>query len=379
MNERTIRILEFEKIIAKVQNFAGSAYGKELAGNLRPSRDLVQIREAQQITSEAVRLLTENDRIPLGGIFDIREAIKRAAIGGVLAPRELLEVGSTIRASRLMKEFLLQQQEKVAYLTDWGQRLGSYPALERELEHCIGDNGEVLDGASAKLHTLRSQIKTVQNRVREKLDSMVRNSENAKYLQDLIVTMRNERYVIPVKQEFRALFPGIVHDQSSSGATLFIEPMAVVELNNQLAQIEAQETEEVNRILAELSGKVQAIKETLQVSVTILARLDLAFAKGRYSLEIGATEPELNHTGLVELHNARHPLIPGKVVPISLVLGKDFDTLVITGPNTGGKTVTLKTVGLLTLMAQSGLHIPAASGSQIAVFQEVFCDIGDEQ
>lgn len=379
MNERTIRVLEFEKIIAKVQNFAGSAFGKELAAKLRPVKDLVQIREAQQITSEAVRLLTENDRIPLGGIFDIREAIKRAAIGGVLSPRELLDVASTIRASRLMKEFLIQQREKVNYLADWGQRLGSYPALERELERCINENGEVSDDASAKLRALRSQIKTVQNRVREKLDSLVRNSENAKYLQDLIVTMRNDRYVIPVKQEFRALFPGIVHDQSSSGATLFIEPIAVVELNNQLAQIEAQEAEEVNRILAELSGKIQEIKETLQVSVTILARLDLAFAKGRYSLEIGATEPELNAMGLVELRNARHPLIPGKVVPISLVLGKDYDTLVITGPNTGGKTVTLKTVGLLTLMAQAGLHIPAASGSQIAVFQEVFCDIGDEQ
>ncbi|HEY8463238.1 MAG TPA: endonuclease MutS2 [Bacillota bacterium] len=379
MNERTLRVLEFPKIIAKVQDFTSSGYGKELAGQLVPLTDPVQIREAQQITSEAVRLLTENDNIPLGGIFDIRKTLKRVAIGGTLSPRELLEVGATLRAARLMKEFLWQQRDQVTLLSDWGRQLGSYPTLERELARCIGEQGEVLDGASAKLHTLRSRMLTYQNRIREKLNSIVHDSENVKYLQDLIVTLRKERYVIPVKQEYRSLFPGIVHDQSSSGATLFIEPMAVVELNNQLTLLESQEEEEVNRILAELSSKIRAVYDTLQISLTVLARLDLAFAKGRYSLELSATEPELNTFGYIKLHQARHPLISGKVVPISLELGKNYDTLVITGPNTGGKTVTLKTVGLLTLMAQSGLHIPASSGSQIAIFKEVFCDIGDEQ
>jgi DNA mismatch repair protein MutS2 len=379
VNERTLRILEFDKIIAKVADFSSSAYGKEQALQLQPFTELALVKEAQQITSEAVRLYTENDRIPLGGIFEIREAVKRAAIGGVLAPAELLAIGSTIRASRLMKDFLAQQTASVGLLNEWGRNLVSLPALERELERCFGPNGEVLDGASPKLHSLRSRIKTYQNRVREKLDSIVHNSDNSKYLQDLLVTVRNDRYVIPVKQEFRALFPGIVHDRSASGATVFIEPMAVVELNNQLAMVESEEGEEVNRILAELSGKVQAVKDNLQISVTILARLDLAFAKARYSLATGGTEPELNTAGIVKLRNARHPLITGKVIPISLELGGTFDTLVITGPNTGGKTVTLKTVGLLTLMAQTGLQIPASSGSNLALFKEVLCDIGDEQ
>jgi DNA mismatch repair protein MutS2 len=379
LNERTLRILEFDKIIAKVEALATSNYGKELVGELIPLTDPVLIREAQQITSEMVRLLEENDRIPLGGIFDIRDSIKRAAIGSVLSPHELLEVASTLRASRLMKDYLAGQTGAAANLSEWGGRLGSFPMIERELERCIGPNGEVLDGASAKLHQLRSQMKVIQNRVREKLDSLVHNSDNSKYLQDLIVTVRNDRYVIPVKQEYRSFFPGIVHDHSASGATLFIEPMAVVELNNQLATVESQEAEEANRILAELTGKIQGIKETVSVSVNILARVDLAYAKARYSLEIHGSEPELNTDSIVELRSARHPLIPGKVIPTSLTLGKDYDTLVITGPNTGGKTVTLKTVGLLTLMAQSGLHIPANSGSKIAVFNEIFCDIGDEQ
>jgi DNA mismatch repair protein MutS2 len=379
VNERTLRILEFDKIIAKVEALATSRYGKELVRKLEPFLTLSQVKEAQRITAEAVRLSTENDRIPLGGIFDIREAVKRAAIGGVLAPAELLEVAATIRASRLMREFLAGQTDQDALIVEWGRNLSAFPALEREMERCVGPNGEVLDGASPKLHLLRSQIKTYQNRVREKLDSIVHNSDNAKYLQDLLVTMRNGRYVIPVKQEFRARFPGIVHDHSASGATIFVEPMVIVELNNQLALVESQETEEIGRILAELSGKVQAIKDSLQMTVNILARLDLAFAKARYSLENAATEPELNTEGVVSLQSARHPMITGKAVPISLELGQSFDTLVITGPNTGGKTVTLKTVGLLTLMAQAGLHIPAASGSRIALFNEILCDIGDEQ
>jgi DNA mismatch repair protein MutS2 len=379
VNERTLRILEFDKIIAKVADFTSSAYGKELALQLQPFTELAIVKEAQQITGEAVRLYTENDRVPLGGIFDIREAVKRAAIGGVLGPEELLAIGSTIRASRLMKDFLAQQTVSAGLLSEWGRNLASFPLLERELERCFGPNGEVLDSASPKLHSLRSRIKTYQNRVREKLDSIVHNSDNSKYLQELLVTVRNDRYVIPVKQEFRALFSGIVHDRSASGATVFVEPMAVVELNNQLAMVESEESEEVNRILAELSGKVQAVKDSLQISVTILARLDLAFAKARYSMATGGTEPELNTVGITKLRNARHPLLIGKVIPISLELGGTFDTLVITGPNTGGKTVTLKTVGLLTLMAQTGLQIPASSGSSLALFKEVLCDLGDEQ
>lgn len=379
MNERTLRVLEFDKILQKIENYAGSARGKELVRELKPSTDFSWIKDALQETTEAVRLLVEGERIPLGGIFDIRSSVKRAALGGILAPAELLEIGSTMRASRLMREYIGSHQESVEILADWGLRLGSFGWIERELERCIGPEGEILDSASPKLHSLRSQMKVLQNRVRDKLDSMIHSSENSKYLQDLIVTVRNDRYVIPVKQEYRSLFPGIVHDQSASGATLFIEPMAVVELNNQLRIVEAGEADEIQRILGEFSEKIKSISNELLTSTDILARFDLVFAKGRYSLDIQGVEAELNQDGILEIYKGRHPLLTGKVVPITVTLGNDYDTLVITGPNTGGKTVTLKTVGLLTLMAQSGLHIPASSGSKIAVFNEVFCDIGDEQ
>jgi len=379
LNERTLRVLEFDKVIQRLAEHASSARGKELVRELRPSSDIAWIKENIQVTTEAVRLLTEGERVPLGGIFDIRAAVKRAMLNGILASPELLEIASTMRASRLMREYIGERREKTAILADWGMRLAGYPRLEREIETCFGPEGEVLDEASPKLHSLRSKMKVIQNRVRDKLDSMVHSADNSKYLQDPIVTVRNERYVIPVKQEYRSLFPGIVHDQSASGATLFIEPLAVVELNNQLRMVEAEEAEEVRRILSELSGKVKEIGANLMTATDILARLDLAFAKGYYSLEIRGTEPELDTENLLELREARHPLLTGKVTPISVTLGKQYNTLVITGPNTGGKTVTLKTVGLLTLMAQAGMHLPALSGSRVAVFREVFCDIGDEQ
>ncbi len=379
MFDRAIKTLEFNKIISKVMDYAATVMGKELVRELRPLADLTAIREAQQITSETVQLLVDSDRVPLGGIFDIRDSLKKASIGGTLAVQELLEIGSTLRGSRLMREFLTGTDNSLIILPEWGGRLAVFPGLERELERCLSPEGEVLDSASPKLRSLRSQIKVNQSRVREKLDSMVKSAENSKYLQEAIVSLRNDRYVIPVKQEYRSLFQGIVHDQSSSGATLFIEPMAVVELNNQLRIIEAEAAQEVGRILKELSGKVKEIAEQLKTALNILTRLDLAFAKGRYSLTVHGTEPLLNSGGGVQLYNAKHPLLTGKVVPITVTLGQDYHTMVITGPNTGGKTVTLKTVGLLTLMAQSGLHIPVDSGSKIGVFNKVFCDIGDEQ
>jgi DNA mismatch repair protein MutS2 len=377
--ERAIKTLEYHKIIAKVQEYAATTMGKEKVRELSPLTSLSEIGEAQQITSEAVRLLIDSERAPLGGIFDIRISLKKASIGGTLSVQELLEVGSTLRGSRLMREYLIGTGMDLRILPEWGGRLAVFPGLERELERCLSPDGEVLDSASSKLRSLRSQSKVYQNRVRDKLDAIVKSSENSKYLQDTIVSLRNDRYVIPVKQEYRSFFPGIVHDQSSSGATLFIEPLAIVELNNQLRIIEAEAVEEVNRILKELSGKVKEIADQLSTALIILARLDLAFAKGRYSLQIHGVEPLLNSGGEIQLYNAKHPLLTGKVVPITVSLGEKYHTMVITGPNTGGKTVTLKTIGLLTLMAQSGLHIPADSGSKIAVFNKVFCDIGDEQ
>jgi DNA mismatch repair protein MutS2 len=385
LNERTLRILEFLKIIDKVESLASTGPGKELVLDIKPLCDPDAIKEAQQVTTEAVKILTESDRVPFGGIFDIRDAVKKASLEGTLNPQELLEIASTLRASRLMREFLIAKRDSLTgvgnspIIPDWGERLGSFPGIERELEHCVSPDGEVLDSASPKLHSLRSQIKVIQNRIRDKMDSIIRSSENTKYLQDMIVTVRNERYCIPVKQEHRSLFPGIAHDQSASGATLFIEPLAVVELNNQLKIIESQEQEEINRILRQLSGRIKEISAPLLTSISILGRLDHAFAKGKYSLTVRGVEPELNQSNLIKLFNARHPLLTGNVIPISVTLGEGFDTLVITGPNTGGKTVTLKTIGLLTLMAQSGLHIPADLGSTVAPFTEIFCDIGDEQ
>ena len=379
MRERTLKVLEYKKIINKVSEYVGSALGKAKLAELEPLTDPGLIREAQQVTTEAVRILAEGEPVPMGGVFDIRLSLKRVALNGILAVSEFLELGATMRASRLMKDFLDLELDGLEFLPEWGGRLGSFPALEREIERCFNFDGEVLDSASPKLHSIRSQIKTYQNRVREKLEGIIRSGENSKYLQELLVTMRNDRYVIPVKQEYRSLFPGIVHDQSGSGATLFIEPASVVELNNQLRICEAQEVEEIERILSELSGKIKGIADYLQISVEILARLDLAFAKARYSQMIHGVEPVFNREGIVNLYQARHPLLTGKVIPVSVALGKNYDTLVITGPNTGGKTVTLKTVGLLALMAQSGLHIPADSGSELPIFEEIFCDIGDEQ
>jgi DNA mismatch repair protein MutS2 len=379
MNERTLRILEFPKIIERLAELTTSGCGRELALELAPLSDPALVREALQITSEAVKVLTISDRIPLGGFHDIRAALHKAAAGGTLGPEQLLEIASTARAARLMREFILEHQEGLEVLPEWAGRLAVFPVLEREIERAVGPGGEVLDGASSKLHSLRSQQKVAQNRIREKLDSLIHSGENAKYLQETIITLRSDRYVIPVRQEYRQFFPGIVHDHSSSGATLFIEPMAVVELSNKLRELAADEREEIERILRELSGRVREAASSLEVTVAIMARLDLAFAKGRYSLAIRGMEPELNSDGFIRLYLARHPLLPGKVVPIDVVLGQKFDTLVITGPNTGGKTVTLKTIGLLTLMAHAGLHIPAEMGSSIALFEQVFCDIGDEQ
>lgn len=386
MNQRTLRILEFHKIIEQVASLAGTSLGKELVRTIAPLTDLSAIKEAQQVTTETVKILKETERIPLGGIFDIRNAMKKAALSGILNPNELLEAASTLRASRLMREFLVGKWDSLSagstiqvIIPKWGEQLCSFPAIERELDRCIGPNGDVLDSASPKLHSLRSQLKLIQNRIRDKMDSIIHSSESSKYLQDQIVTVRNERYCIPVKQEHRSLFPGIVHDQSASGATVFIEPLAVVELNNQLRMVESDEADEIQRILIDLSGRFKEISTPVLTSINILGRLDAAFAKGRYSLTVQGVEPELNQADIIHLVNARHPLLSGNVVPITVTLGKEFDTLVITGPNTGGKTVSLKTIGLLTLMAQSGLHVPAELGTTITLFTEVFCDIGDEQ
>ncbi|NLM38101.1 MAG: endonuclease MutS2 [Firmicutes bacterium] len=381
MNERTYRVLEFEKILTRLSTYASSPLGKELALKLRPSCQPDEIRTWQAETTEACRLFQSGEKVPLGGIHDLQAALKKAGLGGVLSPEELTAVGDTCRAARLLKAFFRgEKAEQAPTLAVLAAGLTAFPDLEREIEQAIEpEEGRVKDQASPLLSRLRAQIRTFQNRIRDKLEALVQGNETRKYLQEALITVRNGRYVIPVKQEYRQAIPGIVHDQSASGATLFIEPMAVVEINNQLRQVEAEEEQEVARILAALSALVGEVATPARANLALLARLDLAFAKARYSQALGGTEPVINNEGYLRLLGARHPLLEGKVVPIDLELGRSFHTLVITGPNTGGKTVSLKTTGLLTLMAQSGLHLPAASGSEVGVFTGIYCDIGDEQ
>lgn len=379
MNEKTFRVLEFEKILTRLSTYASSSLGKELALALRPALNAAEIKEGQAETTEALFLLQSGERIPLGGIHDLRAAIKKAGLGGVLSPEELAAVRETCRAARLFREFFRGEKEETApTLAALAAGLTAFPAVEEAIERAVTPEGEVKDSASPQLYRLRTQLRALQNRVRDKLEELV-HGETRKYLQEALITLRNGRYVIPVKQEYRQVLPGIVHDQSASGATLFIEPMAIVEINNQLRQVEAEEEKEVARILTVLSAQVGEVAAPALGNLKILARLDLAFAKARYSQAIGGTEPVINNQAYLRLLSARHPLLEGDVIPIDLELGRSFHTLVITGPNTGGKTVSLKTAGLLTLMAQAGLHIPAASGSEVGVFTGVYCDIGDEQ
>ena len=379
MNEQTLRVLEYDKIIEMLCRKASCSLGQRLAAELRPSTDPDWVLASLAVTTEARRAWEEAGRLPLGGLHDVASEIERARIGGVLVPEDLLRIGSTLAGGRRLREFLVERRERLPMLWEIASGLGSFRRIEDEIGRCLGPDGTVLDDASPDLRRLRNLLRTLQNRVRDKLNSLIHGGDHQKHLQEALVTVRNGRYVIPVKQEYKANFPGIVHDQSASGATVFIEPMAVVELNNQLRSAEAEEEEEVRRVLSMLSGLVGDEAAAIAVTLSALAELDLAFAKGRFSLEMGGIEPEVNDQGWLEMRGARHPLLRGKVVPIDAALGKDFDTLVITGPNTGGKTVTLKTIGLLTLMAQSGLHIPARVGSAVGVFTQVACDIGDEQ
>ncbi|PLT32336.1 endonuclease MutS2 [Bacillus sp. V5-8f] len=383
MNDKVLRTLEFDKIKEKLQFFASSAIGKEKASQLLPSPNFEEVVRWQEETDEAAKVIRLKGNVPLGGIFDIRPHAKRAQIGGMLSPQELMEIASTIRAGRILTRFfdeLNEEWHKLDMLNEYINGLVPLKELQQTITFAVGDHGEVLDSASEKLRALRNQLRTNESRVREKLETMIRSSNAQKMLSDAIITIRNDRFVIPVKQEYRSVYGGIIHDQSSSGQTLFIEPQAVVQLNNVLQETRVKEQQEIERILIELSGAVGEHTHELLENVKILAQLDFIFAKAVYAKEIKASKPQLNNEGRVKLFKAKHPLIPqDKVVPNDIYLGEEFTTIVITGPNTGGKTVTLKTIGLCTLMAQSGLQIPALDGSETAVFKSIFADIGDEQ
>ncbi len=380
MNEKAFRVLEYDKIIDMLKAQACSSMAKKMAGELLPSVSVREIREMQAETTEATTAIIRKGALPLGAFYDIEDSLYLAKKGGVLTMKQLLEVLYNLQVARGVVNFLKTDLPRLPIIMSMGEVLSIQKRLEENIDRCILSEDEMSDNASSELKSIRRAIVRQNEALRARMNQMLNSAENKTYLQDAIVTMRDGRYVIPVKQEHRARFPGIVHDQSSSGATLFIEPQAIVNLNNELRELEVAEKAEIERILAELSGNVGEHCQELLNNQKLLIKLDFIFAKGKLSVKQDAAEPTFSENGMMRIKKGRHPLIDTKkVVPISVELGGDYDTLIITGPNTGGKTVTLKTVGLLAMMAQAGLHIPASSGTEMGVFKKIYADIGDEQ
>ncbi|SMC94567.1 endonuclease MutS2 [Sporomusa malonica] len=380
MEASVLSTLEYNKIRDMLAERTGSIIGRELAESLVPVNDASQVKERLAETAEARVVMNNVPSVPLGGIRDVRATIKRAELGAILEPHELLAVASTLYAARRMKSFFTDLTVETPLLGSIAGQIIVLRNIETTVETTVTEQGLIRDDASSELSKLRREIRQAQSRVKEKLDSILRSGEYQKYFQDTLVTMRGDRYVIPIKQEFRNNFPGIVHDQSASGATLFIEPIAIVNLNNDIKQLVAAEKTEIERILTVVTGQIAKVSETIANNLAILARMDFVFAKAKLSIDMRAIEPVINQQGYVNLIQARHPLIPSEhVVPIDVHLGRHFTTLLITGPNTGGKTVTLKTVGLFALMTQAGLFVPAAPDSEMPIIGNIFADIGDEQ
>jgi len=384
LNKKTLKVLEYNKIIDLLLKKSESELGKEKIKKIRPLTNIKKIENLLRETDEALSLLIKRGNPPLYGIRDIKYELKRVEMGGVLTPGALLRISDSLRVSRGLKKYMKDNEadkgSRYPIVEGLISNLMIFKNIEDEINNAIINENEISDNASTALRNIRRQIISKNDAIKSKLNSIISSQSNKKYLQDSIVTMREGRYVIPVKQENKSSVPGLVHDISSSGATAFIEPIAVVELNNELRELEVKEREEIERILAELSNMVGEVSESIMGNQNILEDLDFIFSKGKLALDMNATKPILNSRGYINIKKARHPLLNTKeVVPIDVYLGDEFKSLIITGPNTGGKTVTLKTVGLFTLMAQSGLHIPADFNSQIGVFNQIFADIGDEQ
>ena len=380
MNERALRVLEFTKIRELLASYALSEAGKEKCLSLVPISDFKEVNKALDETEEAVVALTYLGGSPLTAFEDVSQYLTLAEKGSVLSQRALLQVAETLRASRNVRSQLVTDRENTPILTAMASLLQPLRPLENDISESILSDEEISDHASPTLFDIRRHIRGVNDRIRDKLNSMAHGAGYSKYLMESIVTVRNGRYVLPVKAECRVNVPGLVHDQSSTGATLFVEPLAVVEMGNELKEWGIKERDEINRILAAFSQQVGDNSALIARNLSILQHLDFAFAKGLLARELECVRPKMNEEGRLRFLRVRHPLIDReKVVPCTLWLGEDFTTLVITGPNTGGKTVTLKTIGLMTLMAQSGLHVPGALGTELSTFEEVYADIGDEQ
>lgn len=380
MKERTLRVLEFTKIRDRLASKAMTDMGRERCEALVPSSNMTEIQRMQAETEEATVILQYVGASPLVPFSDVRASLTLAEKGATLSPKALLEVAALMQSARAARKALDTERDNTPILKELAQRLSTLHNVEQDITNAIISEDEIADRASNELMDIRRHLRGANERIKEKLNQMIRSSAFQKYLQDPIVTMRNDRYCLPVKAEYRGSVPGLVHDQSSTGATLFIEPMAAVEMGNELKTWAAKEKQEIERILSALSAEIAPYADQLRETVETLAELDYIFAKGMLSREMNAVSPKLNQNGYINIIRGRHPLIDReKVVPSNLWMGKDFTSLIITGPNTGGKTVTLKTVGLLTLMAQAGLQVPADLGTELAVFGQVFADIGDEQ
>lgn len=379
MNEKSLKKLEYDKIIGFLMNECSSPLGKEKAEQLVPHREKVIVEGWQKETTEARNALIYLPNFGMGPVKDIRDSVALAKKNGILDGAHLRDIMITSRSGKRLKTTLGQTKEDYPIIKGLANRIVFINSLETAIEEAIGEDGEVLDSASVELADIRRKMRRTNDRIREKLDNLLRNSNTSQYLQENIITIRNDRYVVPVKQEYRNQVPGLVHDQSSSGATLFIEPMSVLDLNNDLRKLHGEEEVEVHRILTRLSGLVGANAAELKANLEIITELDFIFAKGKLSLKMNGFEPILNEEGIIHLKKARHPLLGEKAVPIDLEMSPELNGIIITGPNTGGKTVSLKIAGLFILMAQAGLHLPTSDRSEVGVFRGVYADIGDEQ
>lgn len=380
MNKKGLKVLEYNKITELLSSQAGSEMAKEKLKALIPSDNAAEIREGLAETSEAVSVIVRKGSLPVGQIYDIENAMYLARKGGSLTMRQLLQVLYNLKVASNVVTFLKSDLPPLPIINGMAEVIVTFPRLAERIDRCILSEDEMADSASPELRNIRRDIVRQNDAIRNRLNNILNSSTSRAYLQDAIVTMRDGRYVVPVKAENRAKVPGIVHDQSGSGATLFVEPQVIVELNNKLRELELAEKAEIERILAELSSNVAEHFHDIMNNQKLLIDLDVIFAKGKLSCMMQGEEPDIDEYGYLDLRQARHPLIdPKKVVPINVSIGKEYNTLVITGPNTGGKTVTLKTIGLLAMMCQSGLHIPAAGTSRMPVYHDIFADIGDEQ
>ncbi len=382
MDERACKVLEYDKVIEMLKRYAGSELGRARCADLKPQTDVKEIHRMQEETRDALARIYKKGSLSFYGLPDIRGALKLLEVGSSLLAVELLKISSVLTATQRVKSYggKISEEQEADSLSERFELLEPLQTLNNEIQRCILSEEEIADDASPGLKSVRRQMKIINDKIRDQLNTIVNSQDSKTMLQDSIITMRNGRYCLPVKQEYKGQFAGLIHDQSSKGSTIFMEPASVVKLNNELSELFLKEAKEIEKILAELSAQAAMHTENLVYNTETLTELDFIFARASLAKAMKASEPLFNDRGYINIKKGRHPLIDSHtVVPIDIFLGDEFTLLVVTGPNTGGKTVTLKTVGLFTLMGQAGLHIPAFDGSELAVFENVFADIGDEQ